>query len=94
MLAISSAGAGICQIILGTFIFLATSTSIDLTPFQFVPVAAFSAMIFIASCGAMPIPYVILGEILPDNVSLINVYEIYENDLIFKLRTFFPFIIK
>lgn len=54
---------------LATYIFLAANTTINLDAFQWIPVVSFSAMIFIASCGALPVPYVIVAEILPDKVS-------------------------
>lgn len=66
---ISFAGTGISHTVLATYIFLASNTSINLAAFQWVPVVSFSAMIFIASCGALPVPYVIVAEILPDKVS-------------------------
>ena len=69
LLVVSSAGAAICHAVMATFIFIDTSTDINVKAFNWVPVVAFSAMIFIAACGALPIPYVILSEILPDKVS-------------------------
>lgn len=67
---VSFAGTAICHAILATYVYVGDETSIDVTPFNWLPVVAFSTMIFIAACGAMPIPYVLLGEILPDKVSL------------------------
>lgn len=55
---------------LGTYIFLSIETNVNLDVFQWIPVTSFSSMIFIASCGALPIPYVIVSEILPDKVSI------------------------
>lgn len=65
---VSFAGTAFSHIVLGTYIYLSTETNINLDAFQWIPVASFSAMIFIASCGALPIPYVIVSEILPDKV--------------------------
>lgn len=67
----SFAGCAICQIILATYIFLSTSTDVDVSAFKCIPVVSFSAMIFIAACGALPIPFVILAEVLPDKVSVL-----------------------
>lgn len=64
----SFAGCAVCQIILATYIFLSTTTDIDVSAFKWIPVVSFSAMIFIAACGALPIPFVIIAEILPDKV--------------------------
>lgn len=66
---VSFAGTAFSHVVLGTYIYLSMETKVDLTAFQWVPVTSFSAMIFIASCGALPIPYVIVSEILPDKVS-------------------------
>lgn len=67
---VSFGGTAICQAVMATYFYLEKSTDIDVTPYNFVPVVSFSAMIFIIACGALPIPYVIIAEILPDNVSL------------------------
>lgn len=67
---VSFAGTGLCHIVLGTYIYMNAETNIDLSAYQWVPVTSFSAMIFIASCGANPIPYVVISEILPENVSI------------------------
>lgn len=65
----SFAGTGFSHVALATYIYLSANTTVNLDDFQWVPVASFSAMIFIASCGALPVPYVIVSEILPDKVS-------------------------
>lgn len=66
----SFAGCALCQLILATYIFLSNSTDVDVSAFKCIPVVSFSACIFIAACGALPIPFVIIAEILPDKVSL------------------------
>lgn len=40
----------------------------DLEYIQWVPVVSFSAVLFIASCGVLSIPYIVLGEMMPDKV--------------------------
>lgn len=40
----------------------------DLQCIHWVPVVSFSAILFIASCGLLPIPYIVLGEMMPDKV--------------------------
>lgn len=67
---VSFSGTGLCHIVLGTYIYMNAETNIDLSAYQWVPVTSFSAMIFVASCGANPIPYVVISEILPENVSI------------------------
>lgn len=74
----SFAGCAVCQIILATYMFLSSSTDVDVSAFKWIPVVIFSAMIFIAACGALPIPFVMIAEILPDKVS--NSFE-YPNDI-------------
>lgn len=69
---ISFSGAALCHTILATYIYISSETEIDVKSYNWVPVVAFSAMIFIAACGALPIPYVILSEILPVKVSTIT----------------------
>lgn len=69
LMLISFTGTGISHSVLATYIYLGATTDINLDAFQWVPVVSFSSMIFIASCGALPIPYVIVSEILPDKVS-------------------------
>lgn len=69
LMVFSFAGCAVCQIILATYIFLATATDVDVSAFKTIPVVSFSAMIFIAASGALPVPFVIIAEILPDKVS-------------------------
>lgn len=65
----SFAGTAISQVILATYMLLDTCTAFDVQPYNFVPVVSFSAMIFLAACGAIPVPFVVIAEILPDKVS-------------------------
>lgn len=65
---VSFTGTGISHAVLATYIYLSATTDINLDAFEWVPLVSFSAMIFIASCGALPIPYLIAAEILPDKV--------------------------
>lgn len=68
LMVFSFAATGVCHLILGTYIFLGATTSIDLQSVQWIPVVSFSLMLFVACCGALPIPFVILSEMLPDRV--------------------------
>lgn len=67
---VSFMGTGLSHCILATYILLSAVTEIDLSSVHWIPVFSFSMMLFIGSCGALPIPYVILSEILPDKVSI------------------------
>lgn len=66
---VSFMGTGLSHCILATYILLSMHTDVDLSSVHWIPVSSFSMMLFIGSCGALPIPYVILSEILPDKVS-------------------------
>lgn len=71
---ISFSGAALCHTILATYIYIGSETDIDVKAYNWIPVVSFSAMIFIAACGALPIPYVILSEILPVKVSSVRIF--------------------
>lgn len=68
LMVFSFAGSAICHTILGTFIYISTQTTVDISAYNWMPVVSFSSMIFIAACGAIPVPFVIIAEILPDKV--------------------------
>lgn len=66
-------GTGLGYMVLATFIYLNNSElDLDLAHLQWVPVLSFATILFIASIGVLPIPYVILGEILPNKVTNTN----------------------
>lgn len=67
LLIISSIGAGLSLVTLGTYTYL-NSLGYYVQPFSWVAIASFSSMLFLASCGIVPLPYVILAEIMPDKV--------------------------
>lgn len=62
----SCMGTGACYCVLATYIYL--SNQMDLSHIHWVPVLSFGGILFIASIGILPIPYVMLGEILPQKV--------------------------
>lgn len=64
----SFAGTAISQTILATYMLIDTCTDFDVEPYNWVPVVSFSAMIFLAACGAIPIPFVVIAEVLPEKV--------------------------
>lgn len=67
LFAASCIGTAISQVILATYIYLA-ALGADLSGYELVPIISFGAMVFIAAFGPVPIPYIIMGEILPDKV--------------------------
>lgn len=72
----SFGGTAICKAVMATYFYLEKSTDVDVTPYNWLPVVSFSAMIFIIAFGALPIPYVILSEILPYSVSLLESFSL------------------
>lgn len=66
----SCLGTGICYITLATYIYL--SSRMDLSHMHWIPVLSFGGILFIASFGVLPIPYIMLSEILPQQVSIFN----------------------
>lgn len=74
LLIISSIGAGLSLVALGTYTYM-NSLGYYVQPFSWVAIASFSSMLFLASCGIIPLPYVILSEIMPSKVSSIFTYE-------------------
>lgn len=64
----SCMGTGLGYMVLATFIYL-NNSELDLAHLQWIPVLSFATILFIASIGVLPIPYVILGEILPNKVT-------------------------
>lgn len=68
LLIISSIGAGLSLLALGTYTYM-NSLGYYVQPFSWIAIASFSSMLFLASCGIIPLPYVILSEIMPHKVS-------------------------
>lgn len=64
----SCMGTGLSYMVLATFIYL-NNCELDLAHLQWIPVLSFATILFIASIGVLPIPYIILGEILPNKVT-------------------------
>lgn len=67
LFSMSCVGTGLSYIVLATYIYL-TNCDLDLAHLQWIPVLSFASILFIASIGVLPIPYVILGEILPNKI--------------------------
>lgn len=54
---------------MGTYSYM-SAHNYDLSQFHLVPVISLSFVIFISSIGIIPIPYIIIAEVLPQRVSL------------------------
>lgn len=68
LLMISVSGTTIGLATMGTYSYL-DSLHFDLHYFNWVPVTSLSFVIFIAAIGILPLPYVVLAEVLPSKVN-------------------------
>lgn len=68
LLMASSFGGGLSLIGLGAYLYVQQLGGWDLAAWSWVPVVSFSALVFLASCGTIPITYVIMTEVLPTKV--------------------------
>lgn len=67
LLTFSTTGTGIGLVILGTYLYL-RRIGYDLEGFGTVPLASFSFILFVGCCGLMPLPFVVVSEIMPQEV--------------------------
>lgn len=68
LLIVSGSGCAVGLTVMGIFSYL-FECGFDVSQFEWIPVASLSFVIFIASIGLIPIPYVIIAEVLPQKVS-------------------------
>lgn len=66
---VSSALTGIGLVCLGGYMCL-QSKGYDLTGLGLIPLLSFSVVLFAQSCGVVPLPFVVISEILPREVHL------------------------
>lgn len=62
---------------MGTYSYLGTQ-NVDLSQYHWVPVVSLSTVIFISSIGIIPIPYIIIAEVLPQKVNLSGTYFMFK----------------
>lgn len=67
LLIISGSGCAIGLTVMGVFSYL-FECGFDVSGLNWIPVVSLSFVIFIASIGLIPIPYVIIAEVLPQKV--------------------------
>lgn len=67
LLIVSASGASLALAALGTFSYLSTH-DIDLTSLNWIPLLSFSVYIFIVSIGVIPLPFIVVAEIIPHQV--------------------------
>lgn len=83
LLLISSFGCIFSLTGLGTFLYLNQLGGYDLVPFNWIPLVTFSSLVFLAATGIIPISFVIMTEIMPAKVNILendlDVHNIYCN---------------
>lgn len=68
LLMTSTAGGCLALLVTGTFSYLAND-GYDVSSFSILPVASISFFVFICAIGILPVPYVMVSEVLPQRVS-------------------------
>lgn len=67
LLAISTLGTGLSLMVLATYMLL-KQWHWPLDGLGWVPVGSFSAVLFLGSCGIIPMPFVIMAEVMPPKI--------------------------
>lgn len=78
LFSLSSIGSGISLTILGLYTYI-NSLGYDVGNYSWIAIVSFSAMLFLASCGMMPLPYIVMGETMPEKVKF--------NDSVLKVKS-------
>lgn len=68
LLTFSTCGAFVGLASLGTYSYLTTEVGMDLRQLNWVPLISFSTFLFISCFGIVPLPFIVLTEILPAKV--------------------------
>lgn len=69
LLITSAAATSAGLTVMGVYSFLRSHLEWEMAGFSWVPVTSLSFVIFIASIGILPLPFVVLAEVLPQNVN-------------------------
>lgn len=75
LLVISSGGSALGLAAMGTYSYM-NKNGYDVSAWNMVPVVSLSFVIFIASIGLIPIPYVIIAEVLPRKVTILLLIDL------------------
>lgn len=67
LLLCSSSGTALCLFILGIYSYL-HNIGVDVKPFSWISILSFSGMMFLAACGVIPLMFVVIAEVMPENV--------------------------
>lgn len=68
LLIFSTTGAFIGLTLLGVYSYLSYELRFDLSSYNWMPLASFSLFVFISCFGILPLPFIVLTEILPAKV--------------------------
>lgn len=83
LLTISASATSLGLAVMGAYSFL-DKQHFDLKLFNWVPVTSLSFVIFIASIGILPLPFVVLAEVLPNKVSYFCMTILFFNIFVFR----------
>lgn len=72
MLLVSSIGSGISLTVLGTYSYLHVC-GVAVQPYSWIAVSSFASMLFLASCGIIPLPFVVIAEVMPEKVNACSI---------------------
>lgn len=67
LLTFSAFGTGLSLLVLGLYTYL-KSLGVNVDGLGWIPVVSFGLVLFIASCGVLPLPFVVISEIIPEKV--------------------------
>lgn len=72
---ISTVGTGTSLLALATFTYL-QSIEYEMNGFGWFPMVCASSVLYLGSCGMLPMPFVVLSEIMPTKVCILFVCEL------------------
>lgn len=67
LLTISTGGAAIGLSVMGVYCYL-SKHNVDVSQYNWIPIIALPFVIYISSIGIIPVPYIIISEVLPQKV--------------------------
>ena len=93
LFSVSAIGTAIGLVTLGTYVML-KSWGYEVDSFNWIPIASFSFVIFIASLGVLNLPFVVISEIMPENIKdfAVSFCMIVLWSLTFLMVKYLPFI--
>lgn len=63
----SAIGVALGQTILGAYMMI-KSWNVDVTAFNWIPVASFSFVVFVSMLGLLSLPFLLLAELMPEKI--------------------------